>query len=100
MTGLLPFVAEVEASVTLLDRGKGLDTGQEPVAASLASIKSHLGDETGFNNLVQRRNTLLSAERVGLGPLLSLLERENLLNEADSSGAAAVMHCLKARSES
>ena len=100
VTGLLPFVAEVEASVTLLDRGKGLDTGQEPVAASLASIKSHLGDETGFNNLVQRRNTLLSAERVGLGPLLSLLERENLLDEADSSGAAAVMHCLKVRAES
>ena len=87
---LLPSCKAVEQLYASLCLGKGTKIERQPLLETLSVLQSHLTDQTGFNNLVQRTNTLKAANDNGFGEVLMQMEAEGLLSEAE----ALVPGCL------
>lgn len=91
---VLPVAKEIEDLYSTLIKGKGRELERRSIFAAKKEIDAHLKDTGAFNNLVARRNTISSAEECGFGDLMTLMEEENLLSEAEEIGPAALVQHL------
>ena len=93
-TRLLSHAKTIEDLYQMLIGGKGLEVQYTPVWAAKTAIQAHLADSTGFNNLVSRRNCIHSADENGFGGLLTVMEEEGLLEQAETLAPASIVQHL------
>lgn len=96
LTSILPTAQAVQNLLDSLTLGKGV-TSQDKLSVWSAQnlLAAHLDDKTGFECLIQRRNTLSSAAESGLSQLLVTVEAEKRLKDIELLGPAMTVHYLR-----
>jgi transcription elongation GreA/GreB family factor len=92
---LLPSLVELDGLSNLLVAGKGLRLRNDKVQVQRSSLRSHLIDRAGFQNLLTRRNAFRDSLDGGFGNTLQLLVEEDCLHRANEFSRGCLVHCLK-----
>lgn len=93
---ILPVAKTVQSLMKNLSDGKGISSEDRiSVWAAKNALAAHLSDRSGFDSLIQRRNTIGMANKNGFGQLLMVIEAENRLDEIKTVAPAAIVNHLK-----
>ena len=82
-----------------LGKGKGQPASHWQVAEAIENLESHLADETNFQNLIQRQNTITEGRSLGMEAILVELESQGALHQAPTFVGAMLAETLRQRTE-
>lgn len=95
----LPALTTIAECTETLGRGKGKPTNSWHLGDAIETLRSHLNDETNFQKLIQRQNTVTEAASLGMQAILVELESQRSLHKAPELVGPMLAESLRQRAE-
>lgn len=95
----LPVLRAISECAKTLGKGKGKPSTHWQLGVAVETLESHLTDETNFQKLIQRQNTIAEGRSLGMDAILVELEAQGCLDDAAKLVGAMLAETLRQRAE-
>lgn len=95
----LPALRAISDCAETLGKGKGKPPTHWDLGEAIETLESHLTDETNFQKLIQRQNTIAESRSLGMDAILVELEAQGCLDDATELVGPMLAETLRQRAE-